>query len=358
MIVWIDLSNSPHPLLFAPIAQRLEELGHDVRVTARDNAQTVDLARARCLDTEVIGGASPAGSRAKAAVMRRRVHALIMWARAVRPDVALSHNSYAQIVAARVLGIRAVTAMDFEHQPANHVGFRLAQAVLLPAVTAGPTVRRQGATAGKARFYDGLKEEVYVGDFEPDPEVLRRVGIERSDGAAVVVARTPPSGALYHRFGNPLFEAAVRAVGGQRHVHCVVLTRHPAQRCAIESLRLGNVVAPERAVDSRSLMWSADLVLGAGGTMTREATLLGAPTFSLFAGREPAVDRWLIERGRLRRLDSPAQLESVRPRSSPLMDLAPLRERSARLVSTFVRATLEGSEARSRSHVVLTQAHG
>ena len=42
----------------------------------------------------------------------------------------MSHNSYAHIVAARSLGIRAVTAMDFEHQPANHVGFRLAE--LLP----------------------------------------------------------------------------------------------------------------------------------------------------------------------------------------------------------------------------------
>jgi hypothetical protein len=111
-------------------------------------------------------------------------------------------------------------------------------------------------------------------------------------------------------------------------------------------------------VDSRSLMWSADLVLGAGGTMTREATLLGAPTFSLFAGREPAVDRWLMERGRLRRLDSPAQLQPVRPRSSPPVDLAHLRERSVRLVNTFVRATLEGSEERGRSHVVVTHAHG
>ncbi len=43
MKVWIDLSNSPHPLLFAPVARRLEALGHEVGVTARDNAQTVEL---------------------------------------------------------------------------------------------------------------------------------------------------------------------------------------------------------------------------------------------------------------------------------------------------------------------------
>ena len=45
------------------------------------------------------------------------------WARAERPDVALSYNSYAQILAARSLGIPAVTGMDYEHQPLNHVAF-------------------------------------------------------------------------------------------------------------------------------------------------------------------------------------------------------------------------------------------
>ena len=41
MKIWIDLSNSPHPLLFAPIARAFEEQGHEVLVTARDNAQTL-----------------------------------------------------------------------------------------------------------------------------------------------------------------------------------------------------------------------------------------------------------------------------------------------------------------------------
>jgi uncharacterized protein len=47
MRVWIDLSNSPHPLLFAPIERRLTEHGHEVLLTARDHAQTVPLARER-----------------------------------------------------------------------------------------------------------------------------------------------------------------------------------------------------------------------------------------------------------------------------------------------------------------------
>src|SRR5207247_3749961 len=131
--------------------------------------------------------------------MLERIRALASWARRERPDIALSHNSYGQIVAARLLGIRAVTAMDYEHQPANHLAFRLADTVLLPAALASSRLRAHGALPGKTHFYDGLKEELYLGDFEPAPDALAAAGVQREPGAIVVVARTPPAGALYHR---------------------------------------------------------------------------------------------------------------------------------------------------------------
>ena len=71
MKIWVDLSNSPHALLFRPIVARLEELGHEVVVTARDNAQTVELARPRFPELAVIGGESPGGKRSR----RRRSRA-------------------------------------------------------------------------------------------------------------------------------------------------------------------------------------------------------------------------------------------------------------------------------------------
>src|SRR4051812_21122030 len=105
--VWIDLANSPHPLLFAPVARALGERGDVVLITARDHAQTLELARERFPDVEVIGGESPAGRASKAGALVRRIRGLRDWARGQRPDIALSHNSYAQIVAARLAGIPA-----------------------------------------------------------------------------------------------------------------------------------------------------------------------------------------------------------------------------------------------------------
>jgi uncharacterized protein len=340
MRVWIDLSNSPHPLLFAPVVERLVDAGAETVFTVRDHAQTAELARERWPDATVIGGPSPPGRRAKARATAARAAALARWARIERPDVALSHNSYGQIGAAWLTRISAVTAMDFEHQPANHLAFRLARRILIPAALPRAAVARQGAREAKVIRYPGLKEELIVMSFTPDPAVLERLGVERANGSAVVVARTPPTGASYHRSGNPLFWDSLRAVARQESVRCIVLPRHRNEVEEIERMRLGNCIVPRAAVDSRSLLCEADLFIGAGGTMTREAALLGVPTLSAFAGARPAVDVWLERQGALRRLESPEQVSDVRPCPRAEPDLAGLRARARPIADVFVEVTL------------------
>jgi predicted glycosyltransferase len=334
--VWLDLANSPHPLLFSPVARALEQQGHEVLVTARDNAQTVALARERWRDLDVIGGVSPRSLLPKGVALARRTAGLRRWARLRRPDVALSHNSYAQILAARALRLPVVTAMDFEHQPANHLAFRAADRILVPDVLPRGVIRRQGATDAKVRRYAGFKEELYLGDFEPDAGVAGRLGLDREPGRPLVVLRTPPGRAIYHRFENHLFFDVLKTLGGQPRVRAVVLTRVPEQRRAIAALALPNCVMPGAALDARSLMYAADLVIGAGGTMTREAALLGVPTFSVFAGRTPAVDLALESRGALQRLCRPEQVAAVTARDREPVPLEEVRARGARIVKIFL----------------------
>ena len=279
--------------------------------------------------------------------MGQRVAALRRWAASARPDVALSHNSYAQISAARLLGIPIVTAMDYEHQPANHLAFRLADRILMPAALPSHLVRRQGATVGKTTTYPGFKEEMYVGDFCFDESALGRAGVDRTAAATIVITRPPPSGAAYHQFANPLYAAALKVLAAQASVCCVALTRTAAQREALVELGLTNFLYPSDALDARSLMYSADLVVGGGGTMTREAALLGVPTYTVFAGRRSAVDDELVEQGRLRRLHSPEELAGLAPRTHQPVALAELRRRSHQIVGTFVGATVAAARRRA-----------
>ena len=346
MKVWIDLANSPHPLLFAPLIERFRAGGADVVVTARDNAQTIELARRHVGGFTAIGGPSPTSRPAKARAIAARTVALRRWARGQRPDVALSHNSYAQIVAARALRVPVVTAMDYEHQPANHLAFRLADRVLLPAALPQSAVAGQGATPRKSVSYPGLKEELYAASFQPDASVLDDLGIERGDERLLVVARTANPGASYHRFENPLFEEALRVLSRRGDATCVVVPRSREQAAAIESMALERVVVARRPLDSRSLVVCADAFVGAGGTMTREAAVLGVPTFSLFAGRRPQVDAWLERHGSLRTIDSTGQLAELGAmprRDEPGVNLDALRDRAKAIEDVFVSTTLNAA---------------
>jgi predicted glycosyltransferase len=229
--------------------------------------------------------------------------------------------------------------MDYEHQPANHLAFRLASVIVLPAAVPLTAFRRQGAAPDKVLRYPGLKEELSIGHFEPNPAVLDELGLVPRP-KIVVVVRTPPTRALYHPAANQLFEATLRTVCAQSDITCVALTRHPEQVAAIEALGLDNCVVPSAAIDSRSLLWSADAMVGAGGTMTREAALIGIPTWSLFAGKPAAVDLWLERQGLLRRLAEPRELAHLGPRSSDPRRPTELRERADAIRQILVDATL------------------
>ena len=349
MRIWIDLANSPHPLLFAPIARRLRERGDEVAITARDHAQTLQLAREYFGEVDVVGEASPDGRLAKAAAVGGRGAALWRGGRGRGLDLALSHNSYAQLLAARGLRLPTVTAMDFEHQPANHIAFRAAASILVPEVVPLAPLRRAGARPGKLVRYAGLKEELYLADFDPDPSILSTLGIGRNgSGDVIAVARSAPAGAAYHRHENPVFLDALRTLDRQHHVRTVVLARHPAQRAAVRELGLERAIVPEDAIDSRSLLVEADVFVGAGGTMTREAALLGVPTWSIFDGERPAVDAWLERRGALRVLDDPARLTGLgrREDGDGHAELAGLRERATAIEDVFLAAIDAGAAPR------------
>jgi hypothetical protein len=122
-----------------------------------------------------------------------------------------------------------------------------------------------------------------------------------------VVVRTPPAVSLYHRFENDLFAQVLAELrGGQ----AVVLPRTAEQRRELG--RTGGFIVPQSAIDAQSLIFYADLVVSAGGTMNREAVALGTPVVTVFEGRPGAVDERLIAEGRLQRLERADQVHVVK----------------------------------------------
>jgi hypothetical protein len=318
--VWIDITNSPHVVIFRPLIARLRARGCEVTVTAREFAQTIGLLERFGIEHVSVGAHGGGSSAGKARAMAGRSAELVRFARRERFDLAVAHGSTDQPLAARAAGTPQVTMFDYEYAKVmHHWNGRLATRVLVPSAIPEEALAPYGMRPPKLIRYPGLKEEYYLADHAIDDGVLGELGLDPA--RLIAVMRPPPEVTLYHRGASTdLFAATLERLLASPEVQTVVLPRTDEQRAALTG---GSAIVPERPIDGPSLVAASDFVVSAGGTMNREAAALGVPAYTPFAARLGAVDRSLIAEGRLRRLEDPADvLLERRSRDAP----PPLRD--------------------------------
>jgi predicted glycosyltransferase len=250
-----------------------------------------------------------------------RAWALAGWARKRQFNLAISHNSYSQILAARALRVKSVTLMDYEYQPANHLAFRLTSRLIVPVSFPDRRLRRYGATPKKIRRYHGTKEDVYLADFRPDPSFvnqLSELGIGPDN--VLVLMRPPAYDALYHRFQNTLFDEALDSFLSDENVRVVLLPRNEEQRASYVAPKRANLIVPAAPLHGANLIAASDLVISAGGTINREAAALGVPAASVYAGMWAAVDEQLVKEGRLQRIATAQDIRKLSVAKKPTMN--------------------------------------
>ena len=304
--VWVDLTNPAHVIVLRPLVQLLEAGGHEVTLTARPLSHTTELLDDWGHPYTAIGHHGGASRVGKALAAGSRTAQAFAFARGKRFDYGLAHGSTDLPPVSRLLRIPNTTMFDYEWARLQHeFNCRLATRVLVPDAIPAERLEPYGARPPKLVQYPGLKEEYYLGDFEPDESVLGELGLDPSRVIAVV--RTAPSYALYLGGSeNELLPRVLRRLLGEE-AQVVVLARTDDQRRALRELE-GSLIVPEHAVDGPSLAARADLVVSAGGTMIREAAVLGTPVWSIFEGRLGAVDELLIAQGRVHFLRDPGEL--------------------------------------------------
>jgi len=306
--VWVDLTNTAHVLVLRPLVELLEADGHDVELTARPLSHTLELLDAWGHPYTAAGHHGGAGRIGKARAAAARLPELLRWARGRRFDAALAHGSTDLPPVARVLRVPNATMFDYEWAALqHHANCRLANRVLVPEAIPPERLARYGARPPKLVRYPGLKEEYYLAGWEPDRSALGGLGLDPD--AVLAVVRTAPSYALYLAGAeSALLPRVLERLAADERTQTVVLARTDAQRNAVRGLALPRVIVPDRAVDGRSLVAFADVLVSGGGTMNREAAVLGTPVWSIFEGRLGAVDEQLVGEGRLRLLRDPGEL--------------------------------------------------
>lgn len=297
MQVWIDAANPPQVLLCRGIAGVLNELGHTVLITIRSFERTQGLAEMYGLEFVTIGTHGGKSGLGKVWSNARRALGLARFVRRQQVSLAIG-SSHSQAIAASLLRIPFVFEMDYEHQPASELSARLATTILVPRCLPDSGLSKYGTRAiQRVRKYDGLKEELYLFDFVPDPRFGDKLGIPW-DEKVIVVVRPPSVVAAYRRGDEGLFEALLEYLASQPHVHCVVLPRTKDSVPSWVEQRDSFTILDE-PVDGPNLVFAADLVISGGGTMNREAVVLGTPAYTVFSGELGSVDRHLVQQTRI-----------------------------------------------------------
>ena len=310
--IWIDLDNSPHVPFFLPIIEELQKEGHEIFLTARDSYQVCELLRLHTLSCRVVGRHYGKNWILKLMGTALRALQLLPLSLKERPDLAVSHTSRAQFLVASMLGIPTVVMYDYEF--VNATSFLHPTWVFVPDVIPEERVSQDPSHLYR---YPGLKEDVYVPQFKPDPNFRKMLGVGQDE--LVVTVRPPATEAHYH---NPeseefLAETLQYLLEGPA-ARVVLLPRNNNQGALLRSLWAqaideGRIIIPDRALDGLNLIWNSDLVISGGGTMNREAAALGIPVYSIFRGQIGAVDRYLAETGCLTLIE---KVEDIRKKIS------------------------------------------
>ena len=297
MNIWVDIANPPQVLFLRPIIAELEKRNHRLILTTRRHSETISLADHYGLSHTVIGAHGGGTLIGKGVAIAIRALRSVWHLQHQNISLAISCSSISQAIAARWLNVPMVTLDDYEGNPGMHIICRVAKKIIVPDVFAKQNLYPFGASEEQIEIYKGLKENVYLSEFIPDSMFLENIGIP--EDKILVTMRPESNVSAYHQFENPLFKEALNYIASYDNTLIILLPRNLEQRKKFETMGLPNVIFPSSVLDGPNLIYNSDLIVGAGGTMNREAVALGTPVYSLFMGRLGSVDRHLIDSGKL-----------------------------------------------------------
>ena len=291
MKVWIDITNAPHVHFFKGIIRELEKTGHEVLITTREFDGLTGILDMYGFDYYVVGRHGGATLEGKLIAGTERMYRLSKLIVEEKPDLALYKHSAEAPRVAFGLQIPSIGFVDNETAVGqNRLILPYTRLLLFPKAIDAYDLLRCGADPNGMRPVNGFSELAHLYGFRPSGRVLKELGLRRN---GYIVMRTEPVKANY--FNGPEKSILEDVIPLLPEMPVVLFPRTEEQRRRFE--RFDNVIMPERPVDSLSLLHYARLMIGAGGTMNREAIALGTPTISTYPGRLLAVTRWLVELG-------------------------------------------------------------
>jgi len=320
--VWIDIENPPDVLFFSPIIKELTKCGTEVVVTARDKSETLALLDMKKLSYKEVTEPLKYQSRnflLKTISTLLRTFMLFGRFLGSRKNIfmALNFGSRSHILAAYFLRLPVVVFDDYEHSNIS-LYRKFVDKLFIPKYISTNILVDKGIPIEKIEKFPGFKEEVYLYSQSPNKQVIKKLGIDESK---IIVTLRPPAWNSHYYVAreDKLFEQVMSLLSQRGDVTVVILPRGKAQYQNLRSryAKVDNFIILRKPVDSFGLIYFSDMVIGGGGTMNREAAIIGTPVHSIFLGKRPSVDNELKNLRKLEFITNESELLKIKFEKKP-----------------------------------------
>ena len=312
MKVWIDVLTPKQANLFSVLARRLEQHGHEFLMTSRHYREVEGLLHIRGIGAAIIGKHGGPSLLAKLAESSRRITELSNHVAEKCPDLAISFCSPEAARVAYGLGIPHFALCDSPHAEAVcRLSLPLSRKLFTPRAIPKSAWKRYGTGSSDIVQYDALDPAVWIRAYAPGADPRNALGMDHVK--PIVVLRTEEEYASYLLQRRMVVQSIVARLArplSELGAQIVVLPRYEKQVETLTRELTGCAAVPANVVDAVGLLSRTSVFVGAGGTMSAEAALMGVPTISCYPSAPTYVDRYLFRLGLAERALSPDRIVS------------------------------------------------
>jgi len=300
--IWLDILTPKQILFFEPMIKRLKK-NHSVLCTSRKYNQVTELAKIRKQKLVIIGKHGGAEKHDKLDASLSRSKLLVKKITKFSPDITLSFCSPEAARISYGLGIKHICFSDSPHaENVMRLVVPLVQKLLIPWIIPKKKFTKFGIDQNNIIQYKAIDAATIS---------KRKIkNIKKTVGKRIILIRLEEDEASYSlkkRPIIPIIKEILKEFSGQE---IVIMTRYVTQKKYLQQIFQKKIKILSTVVDSKLLLYNADIFIGSGGTMTAESALLGIPTISYDAVPN-IIEDYLVRKKLVMREINPKKMVSV-----------------------------------------------
>ena len=301
-------------MFFGPAVTLLRESDHELLCTSRHYREAVELANVKNLKLKIVGRHGGAERYQKLRESASRIFELAGLINKFEPDFAITFSSPEASRVAYGLGIRHIGFNDSPHAEAvSKLTIPLTYHLFSPWVIPISAWLPFGISKTKITQYRALDPVAWLkrnpsSSSSVPPASLRELNLDPRK--KIVLIRLEETKASY--IADKTLENRISMVDAlvdnlHNSINIVILCRYEEQIRQLMERYEARAFILRNVVDGIPLIASSDVFIGAGGTMTSEASLLGTPTISISPIRF-YVEKYLVSSGLVKRASNSIEL--------------------------------------------------